>query len=57
MSPEEIEAVLSKKERKSEESEVARDIKIRAADDSGNESFFIDSHHDCDGCSDGGGGD
>ena len=47
MSPEEIKAVLSKKESKDEESEVARDSKIRATDHSHNESFFIDRHDDC----------
>ena len=45
MSPEEIEAVLSKKDLKNEESEVARDSRIWVKGDSNVESFFID---DCD---------
>lgn len=46
MSPEEIEAHLSKKDLKSEESEVARDSKIWIKGDSNAESFFIDDSSD-----------
>ena len=46
MSPEEIEAHLSKKDRKSEESEVARDSRIWIKSDSNAESFFIDDLSD-----------
>ena len=46
MSPEEIEAHLSKKDLKSEESEVARDSKIWIKGDSNAESFFIDDSGD-----------
>jgi hypothetical protein len=46
MSPEEIEAILSKKDTKSEESEVARDSRIWVKVDSNAESFFIDDSSD-----------
>jgi hypothetical protein len=46
MSPEEIEAVLSQKNSRSEESEVARDSRIWVKVDSNAESFFIDDSSD-----------
>lgn len=46
MSPEEIEAVLSQKNSRSEESEVARDSRIWVKGDSSAESFFIDDLSD-----------
>lgn len=46
MSPEEIEAILSKKDLKSEESEVSRDSRIWVKGDSNAESFFIDDLND-----------
>ena len=46
MSLEEIEAILSKKDTKSEESEVARDSRIWVKVDSNAESFFIDDSSD-----------
>ena len=46
MSPEEIEAILSKKDTKSEESEISRDSRIWIKGDSNAESFFIDDSSD-----------
>ena len=46
MSHEEIEEILSKKDTKSEESEISRDSRIWIKGDSNAESFFIDDSSD-----------